>query len=103
MSVLNTPPSRARTITLWINREFALALKKVANSPSPPTSQNSYDQRLHDLRAIYANFKTVMELLRTGYRFDDADAPAAMNQLTKALGLLEVEIRTLEAEWKADR
>jgi hypothetical protein len=41
----------------------------------------------------------VLKLLRSGYRFDDADAPAVLAQLEKALGHLNDEIRRLEGEW----
>jgi hypothetical protein len=56
-------------------------------------------QRLHDLRTTQADFKAVLKLLRSGYRFDDADAPAVLAQLEKALGHLNDEIRRLEGEW----
>jgi hypothetical protein len=61
----------------------------------------SHAQRLHDLRGAHANFKSVLRLIESGYRFDDEDAPAALAQLDKAVKLLDREIRALESEWKA--
>jgi hypothetical protein len=52
------------------------------------------------LRGAYANFKSVLELLKSGYRFDDADAGPALAQLERALQNLNREIRALEQEWR---
>ncbi len=56
-------------------------------------------QRLHDLRSAQAGFKATLELLKSGYRFDDEGAPAALVQLEKALAFLHREIGKLEKEW----
>ena len=57
-------------------------------------------QRLHDLRGTHADFKAVLRLLQSGYRFDDADAPAALMQLEKAVHHLEEQLKLLEVEWE---
>ena len=62
---------------------------------------DSHAQRLHDLRGAHANFKSILRLIESGYRFDDADAPAALAQLDKAVKLLDREIKLLEKEWKS--
>lgn len=55
-------------------------------------------ERLHDLNTVLTDFRMVYHLLKSGYRFDDEDAPAAFTQLEKALQLLQKEIQTLQAE-----
>lgn len=65
-------------------------------TPLPPAKT----QRLHDLRAVHSNFKSVLGLLKSGYRFDDADAPAALAQLDQAVNSLLREIQVLESEWR---
>jgi hypothetical protein len=67
-------------------------------SPSDPATP-AKPQRLHDLRGAYANFRSVLELLKSGYRFDD-DAGPALAQLERALQNLNREIRALEQEWR---
>jgi hypothetical protein len=49
---------------------------------------------------VHANFKSVLELLKSGYRFDDADAPAALAQLEKAVLHLGRETDLLDQEWR---
>lgn len=61
----------------------------------------SYTQRLHDLRAVQANFKSILELLKSGYRFDDADAAPALAQLEKAIANLDRETDLLAREWRS--
>jgi hypothetical protein len=63
-------------------------------------SKDSRSQRLHDLRGIHANFKAVLRLLKSGYRFDDEEAPAVLARLEQAVSGLEAEIRALDQEWK---
>jgi hypothetical protein len=53
-------------------------------------------QRIHDLRNVYHDFKIVLDLIHNGYSFNDEDAPAIVQQLTKALGVLQKEIQILE-------
>jgi hypothetical protein len=62
----------------------------------------SRSQRLHDLHGVHASFHSILTLLKNGYRFDDEDAPAAIEQLEKALARLGTEIRELESEWKGN-
>lgn len=64
----------------------------------PPTL-DPRTQRLHDLKGVHADFKSILRLLRSGYRFDDDEAPGVLVQLEKAVTLFEQEIRTLEREW----
>ena len=61
---------------------------------------DSYSQRLHDLHGVHSDFKAILNLLKSGYRFDDDQAPAALAQLEKAAACLGQEIQTLENEWK---
>ena len=56
----------------------------------------SNPHRIHDLNTVYLDFKTVLKLIRSGYRFDDEDAASISDQLEKALELLHAEIKT----WK---
>lgn len=56
------------------------------------------DQRLHDLKTVQADFRAVFNLIKAGYRFDDAEAHAVIDQLEKALKLLKQEIQNLERE-----
>jgi hypothetical protein len=51
--------------------------------------------RLHDLKTVYLDFKIVLNLVKTGYKFDDEDAPAVLRQLEKSLVMLETEIERL--------
>ena len=67
-----------------------------SNTPLAP----AHTQRLHDLRAVHSNFKSVVELLKSGYRFDDADAPPALAQLEKSVFQLGREAELLEKEWR---
>jgi hypothetical protein len=60
----------------------------------------TYAQRMHDLKTTQANFKAILRLLRSGYRFEDAEAAAVLSQLEKALGHLQDEMDRLEVEWK---
>lgn len=53
-------------------------------------------ERIHNLKEVYTDFKIVLNLLRSGYRFDDSDAPRALKQLEKALKLLAEEISQLK-------
>lgn len=66
-----------------------------------PSELPSHSQRLHDLKGIQADFKALLRLVRSGYRFDDEDAAPALAQLEKALSRLDDEIRRLEREWPA--
>jgi hypothetical protein len=54
--------------------------------------------RLHDLKGVYTDFKIVFRLIKSGYRFDDADAPPVMEQLEKALSKMQYQLNTLERE-----
>jgi hypothetical protein len=56
-------------------------------------------ERLHNLNSVYANFKAVRDLIQSGYSFDDSNGPAVLQQLEKALGILQTEIKTLKSEW----
>lgn len=56
--------------------------------------------RLHELKTAHTDFQIVARLADEGYRFDDTDAPAVLEQLRKAVRLLGEEIERLEAEWK---
>ena len=72
-------------------------------SGTPPQSNPAAGvtaQRLHDLRAVHSDFKSVLSaLLKGGYRFDDSDAPAALAQLERAVARFGDELRVLEKEW----
>ena len=52
--------------------------------------------RLHDLKTVYIDFKIVFNLLKSGYSFDDTDAPAVIHQLEKSLSILKAEIDSIE-------
>ena len=49
----------------------------------------------HHLNTVYIDFKIVLDLLKSGYKFDDADAPQVLEQLEKCIGLLRTEIESL--------
>lgn len=66
-----------------------------------PSHSPAHAQRLHDLRGIHADFKSVLRLLESGYRFDDEDAPAALVQLKKAVAHFDEELKRLEQEWRS--
>ena len=55
-------------------------------------------QRLHDLNTVLVDFKAVTTLLKSGYKFDDQDGPAALARLDHALQLLAREITERRAE-----
>ena len=57
-------------------------------------------ERLHDLKTVYSDFKSILHLVKTGYCFDDEHDPAALTQLEKALNLLKTEIQIFETEMK---
>lgn len=65
-----------------------------------PDPLDPRSQRLHDLHGAHANFKSILRLLKSGYRFDDEEAPAVLAQLEKAVANLGREIQSLEQEWK---
>jgi hypothetical protein len=73
----------------------------VKKAPASPATPQEHEHRLHELRTVHADFKATLGLLRSGYRFDDDEAPAALAQLQKAVNLLEAEISRLRAEWSA--
>lgn len=61
-------------------------------------SENLTDaqQARHDLKNVYFDFNTILTLIQSGYRFDDDHAPDAIQQLEKALRVLDGHIRKLE-------
>ena len=65
--------------------------------------EKSTRQRLHDLKTVHTNFKTVMMLLQTGYPLDDEAAKPVLAQLQKAVEMLKEEIGMLEGEWNKER
>jgi hypothetical protein len=66
---------------------------------TPPIVDNKRKlQRLHDLNAVHTDFKSVIILLKSGYRFDDENAPDVVKQLEHALSLLKFEIERQEKE-----
>ncbi len=50
----------------------------------------------HHLNTVYIDFKIVLDLLRSGYKFDDADAPQVLEQLEKCVTLLKTEIESMD-------
>jgi hypothetical protein len=56
----------------------------------------SDSNQLHDLGTIHLDFKIILNLIKSGYRFDDSDAPAVIQQLEHALELLKNHINELE-------
>jgi hypothetical protein len=48
--------------------------------------------RLHELKSVYTDFKIISNLIQSGYRFDDKDAPSLIQQLEKALQMFKTEI-----------
>ncbi len=52
--------------------------------------------RLHDLKSVYTDFRIVVSLLKSGYKFDDNEAPALFEQIEKALEILKAEINFLK-------
>ncbi len=61
-------------------------------SMTPPIDNQRRQQRLHDLNAVHTDFKSVVILLKSGYKFDDENAPDVIKQLEHALSLLKYEI-----------
>lgn len=57
---------------------------------------NSDFNRLHRLKTIHTDFRIVLNLIRTGYKFDDEEAPLVIQQLEKGLDILNSEIALLE-------
>ena len=70
------------------------------DAPMTELTPASRQQRLHDLHGIHADFKATLKLLESGYRFDDSDAPAALEQVKKAVAQFDAELKRLEQEWK---
>lgn len=63
----------------------------------------SKNQRLHDLKTVQIDFKAVLTLIETGFKFEEAqELPALIAQLEKALKMLKSEIGLLEKEWAKD-
>ena len=60
--------------------------------------KKSGDERLHDLKTVYSDFKALVHLLSSGYRFDGEHGALALTQLEKALGMLNEEILIQEQE-----
>ena len=56
----------------------------------------SNPHRVHDLNTVYLDFKIVLDLIKSGYRFDDNNTEAVVEQMNKALNLLREEIKNLE-------
>jgi hypothetical protein len=50
---------------------------------------------LHDLSGVCIDFKILLELLQTGYRFDDEQAPELLKQLEHSVKVLEAHVRDL--------
>ena len=51
---------------------------------------------LHGLNSAYLDFKIVVDLIKTGYRFDDQNAPRVVEQLEKALEILKAFCNRLQ-------
>ncbi len=60
--------------------------------------ESDISRRLHDLNTVYLDFKIAVNLIKTGYRFDDEGAPLLIQQLEKALGILKNEVSEMEKE-----
>jgi hypothetical protein len=53
--------------------------------------------RLHDLRSTYINFKSVVNLIKTGDSLDKSELPSMLQQLEKSLNIIRREISEIEA------
>ena len=49
--------------------------------------------RIHDLTKSIMDFKILLHLIQTGYKFDDDQATLMIDQLSRSLDLLDTEIR----------
>jgi len=58
------------------------------------------NQRIHDLKSAYLNFEFIVKLMKSGKKLEAQDTPAVIQQLEKALGKLEAEIRRMEQKAK---
>lgn len=57
--------------------------------------ETSMSRRLHDLRGSLRTLDLAIKSIADGYRFDDQMADVKIATMTKALGLLTVEAKTL--------
>ena len=53
---------------------------------------------LHDLAGTCTDFRIMIDLIKSGYRFDDAEAPALLQQLEKDLKFLQDYLQNLKSE-----
>jgi hypothetical protein len=55
-------------------------------------------EALHDLSATCTDFQILLDLIRSGYRFDDAEAPDLIQQLENDLKVLKNHLYQLTDE-----
>jgi hypothetical protein len=55
-------------------------------------------KNLHDLKSVYTDFKIILNLVQSGYRFDDEDAPTILRQLEKTLVSFKSELDEIEKQ-----
>ncbi len=55
---------------------------------------NSKD--LHDLSGACIDFKILLDLIKSGYRFDDEEAPVLITQLEKDLKVLQDHLHEIK-------
>jgi hypothetical protein len=56
----------------------------------------SSPSQIHELKTVYIDFKITLDLIKSGYHFDDENAGALLEQLERALGILQTEISLME-------
>ncbi len=55
-------------------------------------------EALHDLSETFTDFRILLDLIKSGYRFDDAEAPALLEQLENDLKILNHHLYQLKQE-----
>ncbi len=53
---------------------------------------------IHDLSTVCTDFRIILDLIKSGYRFDDSEAPALMEQLENDLKILNHHLHQLKEE-----
>ena len=53
-------------------------------------------KELHDLSGACIDFKILLDLIKSGYRFDDEEAPILLDQLEKDLKVLQNHLHEMK-------